>query len=118
MGDWVVIAEYRSGDYDESEFYAAGDTKDRALEELQRLLHTYLPRPGINEKWRRVYRLADRESYVVMIKGSMTLWHCTLRVAEFVSDSADPAVAARAQAEDAAAESAAAPQDRIPPGHG
>ncbi|MFE9444786.1 hypothetical protein ACFYO2_38750 [Streptomyces sp. NPDC006602] len=117
MGKWVVIAEFRSGDYDESEFHDAGSTKDQALEALHGLVHTYLPRSGITEKWRRVYRLADRESYVVTIKGAMSLWHCTLRVAELVSDSTDPAVAARARAEDAAAEAAAAPQDRIPPGH-
>ncbi|MDQ1046704.1 hypothetical protein [Streptomyces sp. V4I2] len=117
MGKWVVIAEYRSGDYDESEIFGVGSTKDQALEALRGLTRTYLPRPGIIEQWRQTYRLADHESYVVMIKGKMSLWHCTLRVAELVADSADPALAKAVQAEDAAAEAAAAPRDRIPPGY-
>jgi hypothetical protein len=54
-----------------------------------------LPRPRIVEKWRQFYRFADRELYVVVIKGTVTQWHCTLRVAELVSDSTDPVVARR-----------------------
>ncbi|MFJ8713099.1 hypothetical protein ACIRD9_07860 [Streptomyces violaceus] len=47
----------------------------------------------------------------------MTEWECTLRIAELVSDSTDPAVAERAQMDDDAAEPADGPQDRIPPGY-
>ncbi|WP_033319713.1 hypothetical protein [Streptomyces yerevanensis] len=105
------------GDY-QHEINREAENKDQALEELRAAAQTYLPMPGIKEKWRRVYRYADRESYFVLIKGATTLWRCTLRLAELVSDSTDPAVASKAQAEDAAAEMAAGPQDRVPPGFG
>lgn len=97
MGNWVVIVEYYSdGRGDDKEIIRdAGSTKEQALDLLRTVVHTYLPRPRIVEKRRQVYRFADRESYVVLIKGTVTQWHCTLRVAELVSDSTDPAVASR-----------------------
>ncbi|MEV0647752.1 hypothetical protein AB0I28_21035 [Phytomonospora sp. NPDC050363] len=103
MGSWVVIVEHHSeGRNDDREVLGgAGGTREQALDTLRSIVHTYLPRPRITEKWRQVYRLADRESYVVIIRGTMTQWHCTLRVAELVADSRDPSVAWRAQAEDA-----------------
>ncbi|GAA2639778.1 hypothetical protein [Streptomyces vastus] len=66
-----------------------------------------------------MYRFADQESYLVVIKGRLTKWECTLRIAELVSDSTDPAVAKRAQTqmEEGAAEVADGPQDQIPPGY-
>jgi hypothetical protein len=93
MGSWAVIAQYH--DFSRDHFRAkvighARETKDEALEELRAVLHTYSPRSGIVEQWRQVYRFADRESYLLVIKGLTTRWECTLRVAELVSDSADP----------------------------
>jgi len=107
MGDWVVIVEHHSEGRGESRevIGGAGGTKEQALGVLRALVHTYLPRPRIVEKRRQVYRFADRESYAVLIQGTVTQWHCTLRIAELVSDSADPGVAWRAQAAD------------TPPGH-
>jgi hypothetical protein len=94
MGTWVVVVEYQGDGRDDYEILRdAGSTKEQALEVLRALLHTYLPRPRIVERWRQVYRFADGESYVVLIKGSVTQWRCTLRIAELVSDSTDPAVA-------------------------
>ncbi|QQM43804.1 hypothetical protein [Streptomyces liliifuscus] len=145
MGDWVVIAQYSSDVY-RTEFICSGqETKEQALKALRAALHTYLPSKGIVEKRRRVYRFADQESYLVVIKGRLSEWECTLRVAELVSDSTDPAVAERArpedgaaepedspmqpedgavpledgaaQLEDGAAEASDGPQDRIPPGY-
>ncbi|MCZ4512886.1 hypothetical protein O3Q52_32945 [Streptomyces sp. ActVer] len=131
MGNWVVIVQYYSDTY-RTEFIRRGlETKEQALEELRAALHTYLPSKAIVEKRRHVYRFADQESYLVVIKGRLTEWECTLRVAELVSDSTDPAVAERARLEDGAAEPedggvqpedggvavADEPQDRIPPGY-
>ncbi|MGI5199061.1 hypothetical protein ACQEVY_36425 [Streptomyces sp. CA-288835] len=114
MGKCIVIVQW--GDYQHELNRGAEITKDQALEELRVAAQTYLPNPGIQEKWRRVYRFADRESYFVVIKGATTKWRCTFRLAELVSDSTDPAVASKAQAEDTAADMAAEPQDRVPPG--
>ncbi|TLS46272.1 hypothetical protein FE633_10035 [Streptomyces montanus] len=102
MGNWVVIAQYDYGDSYVTNIIRDGlDTRDQALEELRAAVHTYLPRKGIVESWRRVYRFDDRASYLVLIKGMTSRWYCTLRVAELVSDSTDPADE---------------PQDRVPPG--
>ncbi|MFE7277597.1 hypothetical protein [Streptomyces sp. NPDC057623] len=117
MGNWVVIAEYYSDVY-RTEFIRRGlETKDQALEALRAALHTYVPSKNIVEKRRRVYRFADEETYLVVIKGKLTEWECTLRIAELVSDSTDPAVAKRSQMDDGAAGAADGPQDRIPPGY-
>ncbi|MFC9133367.1 hypothetical protein ACFT4A_41895 [Streptomyces sp. NPDC057099] len=116
VGNWVVIAEYYSDTY-RTEFICRGqETKDRALKALRAVLHTYVPSKYVVEKRRQVYRFADQESYLVVIKGRLTEWECTLRVAELVSDSTESAVAEGAQREDDAAEPADGPQDRIPPG--
>ncbi|WP_055620481.1 hypothetical protein [Streptomyces sp. JHA19] len=97
MGDWVVIAEYYS-DVHRTEFIRRGlETRDQALEALREALHTYTPSKKIIEKRRQVYRFADQETYLVVIKGKLTEWECTLRVGEVISDSKDPAVAERAQ---------------------
>ncbi|ARX89404.1 hypothetical protein SMD44_08891 [Streptomyces alboflavus] len=117
MGNWVVIAQYHSDVY-RTEFVRAGlETKLQALEALRAALFTYVPSKSLVEKRRRVYRFADQETYLVVIKGKLTQWECTLRVAELVSDSADPAVAEQAQLDGGAAEVADGPRDRIPPGH-
>ncbi|MGP4008415.1 hypothetical protein [Streptomyces sp. 4N124] len=117
MGNWVVIAEYYSDAY-RTEFICRGqESKDEALKALRAACHTYVPSKHIVEKWRRVYRFADQESYLVVIKGRLSEWECTLRIAELVSDSTDPAVAERAQIDDGAEEAADGPQDRIPPGY-
>ncbi|MFJ4831961.1 hypothetical protein ACIP79_18920 [Streptomyces sp. NPDC088747] len=116
MGNWAVIAEYYSDVY-RTEFICRGqETKDQALEELHAALHTYLPSKSIVEKRRQVYRFADRESYLVVIKGRLSEWECTLRIAELVSDSADPLVAERVRLEEAGAKDSGGPQDRVPPG--
>src|SRR5919108_4717019 len=113
MGNWVVIAVYYSDVY-RTEFICRGlETKDEALTALRAALHTYVPSKNIVEKRRHVYRFADQESYLVVIKGMLTEWECTLRIAELVSDSTDPAVAKRAQMDDGAAEVTDGPQDRI-----
>ncbi|MBV1941213.1 hypothetical protein [Streptomyces sp. BV286] len=117
MGNWAVIAQYYNGE-SYTEFICRGrETKDQALEELRAVLHTYLPSKNIVEKRRRVYRFADQESYLVVIKGKLTEWECTLRIVELLSDSADPAMAKRAQMEGGTADVADGPQDRIPPGY-
>jgi hypothetical protein len=117
MGNWVVVAQYSSDVY-KTEFICDGhETKDQALKALRAAVHTYVPSQHIVEKRRRVYRLADQESYLVVIKGRLTEWECTLRIAELISDTADPAVAERAQTDDGVAEVADGPQDRIPPGY-
>lgn len=117
MGNWVVIAEYYS-DVCRTEFICRGlETKDQALKVLRAALHTYVPSKHIVEKRRQVYRFAGQETYLVVIKGKLTEWECTLRIAELVSDSTDPAVAKRAQRDDGVAEVADGPQDRIPPGY-
>ncbi|MVO90370.1 hypothetical protein GPA10_37890 [Streptomyces sp. p1417] len=127
MGSWVVIAGYRYGDVHSTEFLHRGlDTEEQALKALRSAVHTYVPSKRIIEKWRRVYRFAGQETYLVVIHGKVTEWECTLRIAELVSDSADPAVGERAQRDDGvveaartapAAEVADGPQDRIPPGY-
>jgi hypothetical protein len=118
MGSWAVIAEYYDGESYRTAFICRGqETKDQALKALRAALHTYVPSKNIVEKRRHVYRFADQESYLVVIKGRLTEWECTLRIAELVSDSTDPAVAKRAQFDDGAAELADGPQDRIPPGY-
>ncbi|MDX3696358.1 hypothetical protein PV726_39860 [Streptomyces europaeiscabiei] len=118
MGNWVVIAQYSYSESYRTEFICGGKkTKDEALKALHAALHTYLPSKNIIEKRRHVYRFADQESYLVVIKGKLTEWECTLRIAELVSDSTNPAVAKRAQLNDGAAEVADGPQDRMPPGY-
>ncbi|WP_200304257.1 hypothetical protein [Streptomyces adelaidensis] len=118
MGNWVVIAQYSYGEAYRTEFICRGqETKDQALEALRAALHTYVPSKSIIEKRRHVYRFADQESYLVVIKGKLTEWECILRIAELVSDSTDPAVAKRAQMDDGAGEVTDGPQDRIPPGY-
>ncbi|MDQ1029866.1 hypothetical protein QF035_007448 [Streptomyces umbrinus] len=137
MGNWVVIVQYDNDTY-RTEFIRRGlETKEQALEELRAAVHTYVPSKHVVEQWRQVYRFADQESYLVVIKGRLTKWECTLRVAELVSDTNDAAVTGRAQAEggtadegavddgavndgavdDGAVEVADEPQDRIPPGY-
>ncbi|MFH8469111.1 hypothetical protein [Streptomyces sp. NPDC017991] len=117
MSNWVVIAQYYSDVY-RTEFICRGlETKDQALEALRAALHTYLPSKSIVEKRRRVYRFADQETYLVVIKGKLTEWECTLRLAELISDSTDAAVAEHAQLEDRVSEGTDGPQDRIPPGY-
>ncbi|MFD9329402.1 hypothetical protein [Streptomyces sp. NPDC060065] len=124
MGNWAVISQYEYGDGYVTAFICRGrETKAHALEELRAVLHTYLPRKSIVEQWRHVYRFADQESYLLVIKGRASKWECTLRIAELISDSTDPAVAERVQMEDGAvemtdgaAEMADGPQDRVPPG--
>ncbi|MEH0638409.1 hypothetical protein QBA35_34805 [Streptomyces bottropensis] len=118
MGDWVVIAQYSHGEMYRTEFICRGkDTKDQALEALRAALRTYLPSKNIIEKRRLVYRFADQESYLVVIKGKLTEWECVLRVAELVSDSADPAVAKRARWDAGVRAVDDGPQDQIPSGH-
>lgn len=118
MGNWGVIAQYSYGETYRTEFICRGqESKDQALKALRAALPTYLPSKNIIEKRRQVYRFADQESYLVVIKGKLTEWECTLRVTELISDSTDPAVAKRVQMEDGAAAVADGPQDRIPPGY-
>ncbi|MGW0915345.1 hypothetical protein ACWD1Z_26880 [Streptomyces sp. NPDC002784] len=122
MGDWVVIAEYYSDVY-RTEFIRRGlETKDQALTALRAAVHTYVPSKNIVEKRRRVYRFTDQETYLVVIKGKLSEWECTLRIAELISDSTDPAVAERVPVNDGPVDDGAAqmgdePQDRIPPGY-
>jgi hypothetical protein len=117
MGNWVVIAEYYSDVY-RTEFICRGlETKDQALKALRAALHTYVPSKNIVEKRRHVYRFADQETYLVVIKGRLTEWECSLRIAELVADSTDPSVARRARMDDGTEEVADQPQDRIPPGY-
>jgi hypothetical protein len=117
MGNWVVIAEYYS-DVPRTEFICRGlETKDQALKALRAALHNYVPTKHIVEKRRHVYRFADQETYLVVIKGKLTEWECTLRIAELVSDSTDPAVAERTQMDGSGAKVADRPQDRNPPGY-
>ncbi|MFI6279106.1 hypothetical protein [Streptomyces sp. NPDC050988] len=130
MGNWVVIAQYDNDTY-RTEFVRRGlETKEQALEELRAAVHTYVPSRHVVEQWRQVYRFADQESYLVVIKGRLTKWECTLRIAELTSDTNGSAVAERngsamvdrAQVEDGVADDDAAaaadePQDRIPPGY-
>jgi hypothetical protein len=78
-------------------------------------VHTYVPSKNIVEKRRHVYRFTDHETYLVVVKGKPSEWECTLRIAELISDSTDPAVAERAQRDDGAAQVAEGPQDQIPP---
>ncbi|KFF98800.1 hypothetical protein IQ62_22835 [Streptomyces scabiei] len=118
MGNWVVIAQYSYGESYRTEFICRGKkTKDEALEALRAALHTYVPSKNIIEKRRHVYRFDDQESYLVVIKGKLTEWECTLRIAQLVSDSTNPAVAKRAQSDDGGTGLADGPQDRIPPGY-
>jgi hypothetical protein len=118
MGNWVVIAQYSHNEMYRTEFICRGkETKDHALQALRAALHTYLPSRNIMEKRRHVYRFADQESYLVVIKGKLTEWECTLRVAELVSDSNDPAVAKRVNWGGGAAEVTDGPQDQIPSGY-
>ena len=122
MGNWGVIVQYNYDTY-RTEFIRRGlETKEQALEELRAAVHTYVPSKHVVEQWRQVYRFADQESYLVVIKGRLSKWECVLRIAELVSDSNDPAVAERAQveggsADDGAAEPTGGPRDRIPPGY-
>ncbi|MFG2025693.1 hypothetical protein [Streptomyces sp. NPDC048825] len=116
MGSWIVIAQcHYNGDYLQTAIIReVNGTKEQALGELRAVVHTYRPRTRIVEKWRRVYRLADGESYFVLIKGMATLWNCTLQIAELVSDSADQSEARSMQAEETTADPAVEPQDRPP----
>ncbi|WP_328846352.1 hypothetical protein [Streptomyces sp. NBC_00258] len=131
MGNWVVIVQYDNDTY-RTEFIRRGlETKEQALEELGAAVHTYVPSKHVVEQWRQVYRFADQESYLVVIKGRITKWECTLRIAELTSDTNVPAVSERAdpeggpaepedsaaQLEDGAAEVPDEPQDRIPSGY-
>ncbi|MFD9193689.1 hypothetical protein ACFWCA_36480 [Streptomyces phaeochromogenes] len=137
MGNWVVVVQYYSDTY-RTEFIRRGlETEEQALEELRAAVHTYLPSKHVVEQWRQVYRLAGQESYLVVIKGRLTKWECSLRVAELISDTTDPSAPERARtegvvaedavpedaapedsaAEDSAAEVSDGPQDRIPPGY-
>lgn len=118
MGNWAVVSQYGFGEAYETEFVRSGlETKERALAELRAVLRTYVPRKSIRERWRRVYRFADQETYLVVIKGATWTFECTLRVAELISDSTDPTVAERARWEGGAAEVTDGPQDRPPPGY-
>ncbi|MEU9287745.1 hypothetical protein AB0D57_24325 [Streptomyces sp. NPDC048275] len=116
MGSWIVIAQcHYNGDHLQTAIIReVNGTKEQALGELRAVVHTYRPRTRIIEQWRRVYRLADGESYFVLIKGRATLWHCTLQVAELVSDSADQGEVRSMRAEETAADLAVEPQDRTP----
>lgn len=117
MGHWVVIAQYYT-DVFQTEFVCRGlDTKDEALRALRTALPTWRPSKNIIEKRRRVYRFADQESYLVVIKGRLSEWECTLRVAELISDTTDPSVSERTPGNDGTAEPADEPRDRIPPGY-
>ncbi len=108
MGQWVVMAQYSYGETYRTEFIRRGlQSEELALAELRGVLSTYLPSKGIVEQWRQVYRYPGPETYLVVIKGMVTKWECTLRVAEMVVGSADAS----------AAGAAGEPQDRIPPGH-
>ncbi|WP_199552966.1 hypothetical protein [Streptomyces sp. N35] len=117
MGRWTVIAQYQYGETYRTEFVRRGlETRSEALEELRAALHSYRPSVRLVEQWRQVYRLADRDSYLVVIKGKVSKWECTLQIAELVSDSTDLSVTESAQWEDRAVAPADGPQDRVPPG--
>lgn len=100
LGSWGVIAQYRYGEVYRTDFLCHGRvTKDHALDELRAVLHTCVPSRNIAEQWRHGYRFADRETFLLVVEGRMTKWEYTLRTVELISDSRDPAVAERAQAE-------------------
>ncbi|MBZ3906121.1 MULTISPECIES: hypothetical protein [Streptomyces] len=118
MGNWCVMVQYAHGETYRTEFVVRGQaTKEEALKALRAAVHTYVPSRSLIEKRRQVYRFTDQEAYLVVIKGKLTEWECTLRVMELISDSTDPAVAERARPEHGTTEAAEGPQDRIPPGY-
>lgn len=115
MGNWVVIAQYGHSETYRTEFVCRGKaSKEQALQALRAAVHTYVPSKILVEKRRQVYRFADQESYLVVIKGKLTEWECTLRVAELVSDSTDPAVAERARRDGGVPEAGEDPWVRTP----
>ncbi|WEH13534.1 hypothetical protein [Streptomyces sp. VNUA24] len=115
MGNWAVVAQYGHNEMYRTEFVWRGKTsKEEALDALRAAVHTYVPSKHLVEKRRQVYRFSDQESYLVVIKGKLTEWECTLRIAELLSDSADPAVAERARGDGGAPRAGDEPQDRNP----
>lgn len=86
MEKWIVYAQYGSGDSYFTEVLArVSGTRDDAREALLGVTRTY--RAPLREKWREVYRMPDGDSYLVIVKGAVTLTEITMGIAELVHDS-------------------------------
>ncbi|MGW0119988.1 hypothetical protein [Streptomyces sp. NPDC003327] len=104
MGKWIVVAQLGSGDSYLTEVVTRlTGTREDARRALTAATRTY--RAPMREKWREVYRFPGGDSYLVIVKGAVSLNEITLSIAELVHDSTDPSVAARVrEAEGEAAE--------------
>ncbi|WP_432752613.1 hypothetical protein ACE1OA_08980 [Streptomyces sp. JL2001] len=92
MGKWIVVAQYGKGEtYVTEVVRRLTGTRDEALEELRAATLAY--GAPMREKWREVYRFPGGESYLVIVKGAVSLTEYRLAIAEQVWDSNDPAVA-------------------------
>ncbi|MFI8293929.1 hypothetical protein EAO71_05930 [Streptomyces sp. ms191] len=92
MGKWIVVAQYGKGEtYFTEVLRRLTGTRDEALEALRAATLTY--GAPMREKWREVYRFPGGDSYLVIVKGAVSLTEYRIGIAEKVWDSNDPAVA-------------------------
>ncbi|WP_318207526.1 MULTISPECIES: hypothetical protein [unclassified Streptomyces] len=86
MEKWIVYAQYKSGDSCFTEVVSrVTGTRDDAREALTTATRTF--REPMREKWREVYRMPGGDSYLVIVKGAVTLTEITMGIAEMVHDS-------------------------------
>ncbi|MDX2564327.1 hypothetical protein PV371_32400 [Streptomyces sp. TX20-6-3] len=86
MEKWIVYAQYGSGDSYFTEVVSrVTGTREDARTALLAATRTY--REPMREKWREVYRMPGGDSYLVIVKGAVTLSEITMGIAELVHDS-------------------------------
>ncbi|WP_328942198.1 hypothetical protein OG259_11535 [Streptomyces sp. NBC_00250] len=85
---WIVFAQYKSGDSCFTEVVSrVTGTREDAREQLLAATRAY--HAPMREKWREVYRMPGGDSYLVIVKGAVTLSEITMGIAELVHDSKD-----------------------------
>ncbi|MFK4102605.1 hypothetical protein ACI2L1_21470 [Streptomyces sp. NPDC019531] len=87
MGHWVVVVQASTRGYDDyscNEVERFDDTPERARARLYEIACTHLPRRSLRQQRRDVFRTGDGDAYYVSIKGKVSTFAVTYRLAELV----------------------------------
>ncbi|MDH6548241.1 hypothetical protein [Streptomyces sp. SAI-041] len=87
MAHWVVIVQFGNDGVDDNvceEVTRFEDTGDRARARLYEIACTHLPRKALRQQAREVYRIGDGDAYYTRIKGRVSTFLVTYRLAELV----------------------------------
>ncbi|MFF4316308.1 hypothetical protein ACWDFR_21170 [Streptomyces sp. 900105755] len=83
MARWVVVVQFGTGEhYRVDEVTRFESTPEQARATLYEVACTHLPRPGLRQQRREVFRMGDEDAYYVHINGWMSTWRVFYRLAE------------------------------------